>query len=221
MTANTSATVSPSLQHQQPILRILLIGLLMVLSGYYIWVLYKAITPNVSIAYKAYYIKNQTLYWQPKQPNLALTLPTTLEITNNIPNLSRAGWNIETNNNMRELTQQGGLYFTLPTAPTANVKITFTLAKALLQLKPITFTFNHHQGTLLPQDQGKALIAQLPKQQFLPSAQQLQSLILNAPTPLQVTSISIVPIDTNTSDTNISTLPHNTGHINQHIGNQK
>lgn len=216
MTANASSTVSPSLQQPQPILRILLIGLLVVLSGYYIWVLYKAITPNVSLAYKTYYIKNQTLYWQPKQPNLALALPTTLETTSNIPNLSRAGWNIDANNNMRELTQQGGLYFTLPTAPTANVTITFTLAKAPLQLKPIAFTFNHYQGSLLPQDQGKTLTAQLPKQQFLSSPQQLQSLILTVPTPLQVTSINLTPIDTNTLS-----LPHNTGSINQNIGNLK
>ncbi|MEC6795570.1 riboflavin synthase subunit alpha [Photobacterium sp. S4TG1] len=221
MTANASSTISPSLPQQQPILRILLIGLLVVLSGYYIWVLYKAITPNVSLAYKTYYIKNQTLYWQPKQPNLALMLPTTLKTTTNIANLSRAGWSIDVSNNMRQLNQQGGLYFTLLTTPTTKVKITFNLAKAPLSLKSIPFTFNNHQGLLVSQNQGKHFVALLPTQQFASSARQLQSLILNVTTPLQVTSINLTPIDTNTSDTNTSILPHTTGLINQHIGNQQ
>lgn len=214
MAANVSSTVTPSIQQQQSVSRVLLIALLVVLSGYYIWVLYKAITPNVSIAYKAYYIKNQTLYWQPKQPNLALKLPSKLKTTNNVPNLSRAGWSFDTSNNMRELAQQGGLYFTLPTTPTTNIKITFTLAKAQQQIKPLPFTFNHHQGTLLPQEQGKTLIAQLPKQQFLPTSQQLQTFILTTPTPLQVTTISLTP-------TNVDALPmpYNTDHLNQKIGN--
>ncbi|MCD9461509.1 hypothetical protein [Photobacterium phosphoreum] len=212
MAANVSSTVTQSLQQQpkQPALRILLIGLLVVLSGYYIWVLYKAITPNVSLAYKAYYIKNQTLYWQPKQPNLALTLPSKLETINNVPNLSRAGWSFDTNNNLRELTQQGGLYFTLPTAPTANVTITFTLATAPQQIKPLAFTFNHYQGTLLPHAQGKTFVAQLPKQQFLSTPKQLQTFILTTPTPLQVTTISLAATKADTLS-----LPHHTGHINQ------
>ncbi|CEO39536.1 hypothetical protein [Photobacterium kishitanii] len=218
MAADVSSTVTLSLQQKQkqPVLRVLLIALLVVLSGYYIWVLYKAITPNVSLAYKAYYIKNQTLYWQPKQPNLTLKLPIKLKVTDNVPNLSRAGWSFDTSNNMRELTQQGGLYFTLPTAPAANIKITFTLAKAQQQIKPLSFTFNHHQGTLLPQAQGKTLVAQLPKQQFLSASQQLQTFILTTPTPLQVTTISLTP-------TNVDTLPmpHNTGHLNQNTGNVK
>ncbi|SMY32644.1 riboflavin synthase subunit alpha [Photobacterium andalusiense] len=215
MAANASSTVTLSpQQQQQTILRILLISLLVVLSGYYIWVLYKAITPNVSLAYKAYYIKNQTLYWQPKQPNLALTLPSTLKTTNNVPNLSRAGWSFDTSDNMRQLSQQGGLYFTLPNVPTTNVKITFTLTKTQQQLKPLTFTFNHHQGTLLPQAQGNILVAQLPKQQFLAASKQLQSFILTTPTPLQVTAISLTP-------TNVDTLPlpHSAGSFNQKIGN--
>ncbi|MCP4956685.1 hypothetical protein [Photobacterium aquimaris] len=215
MAANASSTVTLSpQQQQQTILRILLISLLVVLSGYYVWVLYKAITPNVSLAYKAYYIKNQTLYWQPKQPNLALTLPSTLNTTNNVPNLSRAGWSFNTRNHMRQLSQQGGLYFTLPNEPTTNVKITFTLAKTQQPLKPLTFTFNHHQGTLLPQTQGNTLVAQLPKQQFLAASQQLQSFILTTPTPLQVTAISLTP-------TNVDTLalPHSAGSFNQKIGN--
>lgn len=212
MAANVSSTVTQSLQQQpkQPALRILLISLLVVLSGYYIWVLYKAITPNVSLAYKAYYIKNQTLYWQPKQPNLALTLPSKLETINNVPNLSRAGWSFDTNNNLRELTQQGGLYFTLPTAPTANVTITFTLATAPQQIKPLAFTFNHYQGTLLPHAQGKTFVAQLPKQQFLSTPKQLQTFILTTPTPLQVTTISLAATKADTLS-----LPHHTGHINQ------
>ena len=216
MTADASSTVSPSSQQHRPILRILLIGLLIVLSGYYIWVLYKAITPNVSLAYKAYYIKNQTLYWQPKQPNLTLAMPSNLNVTNNIPNLSRAGWSFDTDNNMRELTQQGGLYFTLSATPTDNITITFTLAKAQQPIKPLTFIFNHHQGTLLPQDQGKTLIAQLPKQQFLPTSQQLQAFILTTPTALQVTAINLT-----TANVNTLSVSHTIDHIKPNIGNEK
>ena len=216
MTADASSTVSPSSQQHRPILRILLIGLLIVLSGYYIWVLYKAITPNVSLAYKAYYIKNQTLYWQPKQPNLTLAIPSNLNVTNNIPNLSRAGWSFDTDNKMRELTQQGGLYFTLSATPTDNITITFTLAKAQQPIKPLTFIFNHHQGTLLPQDQGKTLIAQLPKQQFLPTSQQLQAFILTTPTALQVTAINLT-----TANVNTLSVSHTTDHIKPTIGNEK
>lgn len=216
MAADVSSTMTQSQQQKQSALRILLISLLVVLSGYYVWVLYKAITPNVSLAYKAYYIKNQTLYWQPKQPNLALVLPSHLNVTNNVPNLSRAGWSFDTNNNMRELTQQGGLYFTLPTTPTTDVTVSFTLAKTQQQIKPITFTFNHHVGTLLPQAHGKTFVAQLPKQQFLPTSQQLQTLILTTPIPLQVTTISLIP-------TSAITLPQppNTGPPAQQIGNIK
>ncbi|MBY3786893.1 riboflavin synthase subunit alpha [Photobacterium carnosum] len=215
MTASVSSTVTrPTQQHKQSTLRAVLISLLVVLSGYYVWVLYKAITPNVSLAYKTYYIKNQTLYWQPKQPNLTLAIPSNLNVTDKIPNLSRAGWSFDTDNKMRELTQQGGLYFTLASAPTTNVKIKFTFAKTQSQLKPLTFTFNHHQGML--QAQGNTLVAQLPQQQFFPTAQQLQTFIVTTPIPLQVTTISLTPMNVDTL-----LLPHNTGHFNQKIGNIK
>lgn len=218
MTTNVSSSVplSQPQQQKQSILRVLLLSLLVVLSGYYIWVLYKAITPNVSLAYKAYYIKNQTLYWQPKQPNLALILPCKLNTTNNVPNLSRAGWSFDTSNNMRELTQQGGLYFTLPTPPTTNVTITFTLATAPQKIKPLAFTFNHYQGTLLPLAQGKTFVAQLPKQQFSPTPMQLQTFILTTPTPLQVTTISLTP-----TKLDVLPLPYNSSHQNQKFGNKK
>ncbi|WP_256382898.1 riboflavin synthase subunit alpha [Photobacterium toruni] len=216
MTANVSSTVTRPLQqqHKQSTLRIALISLLVVLSGYYIWVLYKAVTPNVSLAYKAYYIKNKTLYWQPTQPNLELTIPSTLNVTDNIPNLSRMGWHFDTNNKTRELAQQGGFYFTLAAMPTTDIEIKFTVAKTSLPIKPLTFTFNHHQGIL--QAQGNSLVAQLPPQQFLPTALQLQTFILTTPTPLQVTSISLASMHTDTL-----LLPYNTNPLNQKIGNIK
>lgn len=178
-------------QQKQSALRILLISVLMLLSGYYLWVLYKAITPNVSLAYKAYYIKNQTLYWQPKQPNLALTLPTTLDVTQNLPNLSRAGWSHDIDNNARELNQLGGLYFTIKNQPTTNITLSINVNHS--QHTRLPFTFNSHSGDLIPINNGKTLIATLTKHQFL-SSNILQSIKLIPTHPLNITSINLRPI---------------------------
>ena len=82
-------------------LRFTLIALILILSCYYLWVLYKAVTPNVSTAYKAYYIKTQTLFWQLNKPNLSLNIPSSLDVTKKSPYLSRKGWDKNADNGYR------------------------------------------------------------------------------------------------------------------------
>lgn len=169
-------------------LRFTLIALILVLSCYYLWVLYKAVTPNVSTAYKAYYIKTQTLFWQSNKPNLSLDIPSSLDVTKNSPYLSRKGWNKIANNGYRQLNSSGGLYFTLPFILKKNIKVTLTLASPLTS--PLHFSMNKWKGVFTPQKRANIVEAEIPMVAFKTN-HALQFLQFNTSTPLLLKNVKI------------------------------
>ncbi|WP_318453181.1 riboflavin synthase subunit alpha [Photobacterium leiognathi] len=167
-------------------LRITLIALIAILSCYYLWVLYKAVTPNVSIAYKAYYIKNQTLFWQPKQPTLALTIPSSLDMATKVPYLSRAGWEEDTDNNARLLHSTGGLYFTVPKAEQKNIHLTVSLSTPLST--PLNIHLNQWTGVLTPTTQANTLVASIPYNALI-TGDALQHFTIDTASPIAIKNI--------------------------------
>ncbi|MFV0486438.1 MAG: riboflavin synthase subunit alpha [Vibrio fluvialis] len=166
-----------------------LLVLIVILSCYYLWVLYKAVTPNVSVAYKAYYIKRQTLYWDANKPNLQLPIPCRLSIDSNSPYLSRQGWSSEVFEHSRQLISQGGLYFTV--AKLVVMPVTLTLILAHPASVPIHVAFNQWHGTLVPSPaQRRVLTLQLPANAFFEPKKMQQLTFLN-PEPLVVQQINI------------------------------
>ena len=185
-----SNTKNKEIEHNRAsiTLRFTLIALILILSCYYLWVLYKAVTPNVSSAYKAYYIKTQTLFWQPNKPNLSLNIPSSLDVTKKSPYLSRKGWDKNADNGYRQLNSSGGLYFTLPFILKKNIKVTLTLASPLTS--PVHFSMNKWQGVFTPQKRANIVEAEIPIVAFKTN-HALQFLQFNTSTPLLLKNVKI------------------------------
>jgi hypothetical protein len=113
--------------------RSFVILLLAVLSSYYLWVLYLAAHPQVSTAYRIYYIEKQTLYWA--KENSRLDWPDTgfINTSNSSPYLSRQGWASKASEDGRELVHQGSVFFNL--APNANgsVRVSVFLSHSITE----------------------------------------------------------------------------------------
>ena len=86
---------------------------IMALSGFYLYTLYLAAHPNVSLAYKLYYLEGKTRFWE---HNSSMTYQPGNELNLTRPSrfLSSAGWAKKPSSEGTELSGQGGLYFVLP-----------------------------------------------------------------------------------------------------------
>jgi hypothetical protein len=92
------------------------------LSAFYLYVLYLTKHPDVSMAYRMYYLDKKTHIWNRNQ-TLAYIPGTLMDLTNErerCPYISREGWDIpETDGSGSPFTDKGGLYFTLHQEPGA------------------------------------------------------------------------------------------------------
>lgn len=90
------------------------------LSAFYLYVLYLAKHPNVSMAYRMYYLEQKTRIWNRNQ-SLAYIPGTLMDLTTyrqRCPYLSREGWDIPKEDNTGTVfSGSGGLYFTLHAIP--------------------------------------------------------------------------------------------------------
>ena len=93
---------------------------LLCLSAYYLVVLYLARHPDVSYAYRMYYLEMKTRYWNRNQ-TLAYIPGYRFDMVNDRAwILSRQGWTLPKDDGSgTEFTGRGGLYFTLHRVPTA------------------------------------------------------------------------------------------------------
>jgi hypothetical protein len=86
------------------------------LSAFYLYVLYLAKHPDVSMAYRMYYLEKKTRIWNRNQ-TLAYIPGTLMDLTNERERcsyLSRDGWDIpEKDGSGSPFDGKGGLYFTL------------------------------------------------------------------------------------------------------------
>ncbi|MGL4715960.1 MAG: hypothetical protein ACRCWL_08660, partial [Aeromonas sp.] len=112
---------------------------IMALSGFYLYTLYLAAHPNVSLAYKLYYLENKTRFWE---HNSSMTYQPGNELNLTKPSrfLSSEGWASKPSSQGTLLTGQGGLYFVLPKQAanpeqlTVHARISSQEAGALLQV---------------------------------------------------------------------------------------
>lgn len=90
------------------------------LSAFYLYVLYLAKHPDVSMAYRMYYLEKKIRIWDRNQ-SLAYIPGTLMNLTNErerCPYLSREGWEIpEKDGSGSAFAGTGGLYFTLHREP--------------------------------------------------------------------------------------------------------
>lgn len=91
---------------------------LLCLSAYYLAVLYLARHPDVSYAYRMYYLEMKTRYWNRNQ-TLAYVPGYQFDMVNDRAwILSRQGWTLPKDDGTgTEFTGDGGLYFTLHRVP--------------------------------------------------------------------------------------------------------
>ncbi|HIF9057307.1 TPA: riboflavin synthase subunit alpha [Photobacterium damselae] len=181
--------MNPKASSDNNSIRLILLTLIAVLSCYYLWVLYKAATPNVSIAYKTYYIKQQNLYWDIDNPDLSLSIPKRLKVEQNLPFLSRQGWSKDVIDHARQLESQGGLYFTVNQAIEQPIELTIDLTTPVTQ--SIDITVNQWHGTLQPSiSQPNHLTTIIPTTAFLAPKAVQQLTVLNSK-PLSVQQITL------------------------------
>jgi hypothetical protein len=92
------------------------------LSAFYLYVLYLTKHPNVSMAYRMYYLEQKTHIWSRNQ-TLAYIPETVMDLMNErerCPYISREGWDIpEKNGSGSPFSGKGGIYFTLHKEPGA------------------------------------------------------------------------------------------------------
>lgn len=86
---------------------------ILALSGFYLYTLYLAAHPNVSLAYKLYYLEGKTRFWE---HNSSMTYQPGHELNLTKPSrfLSSEGWAKKPSDEGTLLSGQGGLYFVLP-----------------------------------------------------------------------------------------------------------
>ncbi len=99
-------------------LKALFILLILALSAFYLGVLYLAAHPNVSMAYRMYYLEMKTKFWSRNQ-TLAYIPGTPIDlVTERAFYLTRQGWSKpDKAGRGSEFSGEGGLYFTLHRVP--------------------------------------------------------------------------------------------------------
>ncbi|NOI23224.1 hypothetical protein [Vibrio mediterranei] len=176
-------------------LRIGLIAILIALSGYYLWVLYLAATPNVTVGYQTYYIDKATLFWGKDNNNLVLPLSGIIEPGEQSPFISREGWNydlhteLERNKNEgRRLVHSGGVYFNFDQNPSHSVYVKIDLAKSITE--PVYVSIDGEHKTRLEPVGLLSLAATLPATN-IDAARPIQYMQFETPASLTVTKITI------------------------------
>ncbi|WP_298775667.1 hypothetical protein [uncultured Shewanella sp.] len=93
--------------------KLILFGVVL-LSLFYLTVLYFALNPNVSVAYSEYYIHNSTMFYNQKVPDMLLPLGKSLSVKMLMPYFSREGWSKQSIKDENALLlNKGSLIFNL------------------------------------------------------------------------------------------------------------
>lgn len=108
---------------------------ILALSGFYLYTLYLAAHPNVSLAYKLYYTEGKTRFWE---HNSSMTYQPGNELNLTKPSrfLSSEGWAKKPSEQGTELSGQGGLYFVLPKQQAQPEQLTIQARSTAPRLVP-------------------------------------------------------------------------------------
>lgn len=166
---------------------------ILALSGFYLYTLYLAAHPNVSLAYKLYYLEGKTRFWE---HNSSMTYQPGNELNLTKPSrfLSSEGWAKKPSDEGTLLSGQGGLYFVLPKQAanpdqlTVQARINSPEAGALLKV-----ALGHDFTTTVKL--AKAGINEirltLPGDSLTADPKRPNFLALSAPTPINVQSVRL------------------------------
>ncbi|WP_159084503.1 hypothetical protein [Dongshaea marina] len=89
-----------------------LIAAVVLLSVFYLYTLYLATQPKVSLSYRLYYLEGKTLFWQ-GDSKMIYRPGQIMNFVTPSPFLSRKGWSDEISTDGVTLEGKGGLYFGL------------------------------------------------------------------------------------------------------------
>ena len=156
---------------------------ILALSGFYLYTLYLAAHPNVSLAYKLYYLEGKTRFWE---HNSSMTKPSRF--------LSSEGWAKKPSEQGTELSGQGGLYFVLPKQQaqpeqlTIQARINSPQAGTLLKV-----ALGHDFTTTVKLAKAgiNEIRLNLPGDSLTADPKHPNFLALSAPTPLNVQSVRL------------------------------
>ncbi|MGL5031544.1 MAG: hypothetical protein ACRC8Q_13930 [Aeromonas sp.] len=166
---------------------------ILALSGFYLYTLYLATHPNVSLAYKLYYLEGKTRFWE---HNSSMTYQPGNELNLTKPSrfLSIEGWAKKPSAQGTLLTGNGGLYFVLPTQSespkqlTVHARVHSPEAGALLNVAlgpDVTTTIKLAKAGM------NEIRLNMPGDSLTFGPKHLNFLALSAPTPINVESVKL------------------------------
>jgi hypothetical protein len=172
------------------------IAAILALSGFYLYTLYLAAHPNVSLAYRLYYLEGKTRFWE-HNSSMTYRVGNELNLTKPSRFLSSEGWSKKPSEQGTQLTGQGGLYFLLPKQGessadqndlTVRARINSPEAGALLKV-----AMGHDFVTTIKLAKAglNEINFQLPGEALSQDPKQLNFLALSTATPLNVESVQL------------------------------
>ena len=174
------------------LLKAFIILTLLGLSAYYLAVLYLAAHPNVSYAYRLYYLEMKTRFWNRNQ-TLAYIPGTRFDFTKERPwILSRQGWSLPKDDGTGSVfLGQGGLYFTLHRGPgPLRLEAEVRALKANTQL---TFSVGErwHSELTLPHKGAYRIQVPIPANLFIADPIQVNYIAMTGSHPVRFQSLQI------------------------------
>ena len=174
------------------LLKAFIILTVLVLSAYYLVVLYLAAHPNVSYAYRLYYLEMKTRFWNRNQ-TLAYIPGTRIDLTPERPRiLSRQGWSLPKDDGTgSEFSGLGGLYFTLHREPgPLRLEAEVRALKANTQL---TFSVGErwHSELTLPHKGAYRIQVPIPANLFIADPLQVNYIAMTGSHPVRFQSLQI------------------------------
>lgn len=88
-------------------------SVIVALSGFYLYTLYLAVHPQVSLSYRLYYMEGKTRFWE-HNSDMVYHAGNQLNLTQPSRFLSREGWASKPGKEGTRFEGEGGLYFVLP-----------------------------------------------------------------------------------------------------------
>ncbi|MFM4701900.1 hypothetical protein [Aeromonas bivalvium] len=165
---------------------------ILALSGFYLYTLYLAAHPDVSLAYRLYYLEGKTRFWE-HNSSMTYRVGNELNLTKPSRFLSSEGWAKKPSEQGTQLSGQGGLYFLLPQRGAANTltvqaRINSPEAGALLKVA----MGNDFVTTVKLAKAGlNEINFRLPGEALNQDPKQLNFLALSTVTPLNVESLRL------------------------------
>ncbi|MGL4250497.1 MAG: hypothetical protein ACRCR1_07590 [Aeromonas sp.] len=166
---------------------------IMALSCFYLYTLYLAAHPNVSLAYRLYYMEGKTRFWE-HNSSMTYQLGNELNLTKPSRFLSSEGWAKKPSEAGTELAGNGGIYFVLPKQAAnpqqlmVHARINSPEAGALLKI-----ALGHDFTTTVKLAQAgiNEIRLNLPGNSLTADPKHPNFLALTAPTPINVQSVRL------------------------------